>query len=168
MKPVTRLFLSATPLCFAAIAHAGEADFLKSLDGNWSGKGTVKVRVNSLPMTVSCKFSADTTERWLSLDGNCTGFLGFSRAIGAIIKSNGSTYSGSYVGAGTGPAGLNGKRAGNTLELGILWAKQVNGDRNAKMTIEKIGSDGMRLSTIDTDPRTGKSVVTSEINLRRS
>ena len=167
MKPVTRLFLSASALCFAAIAHAGEADFLKSLDGNWSGKGTVKVRVNSLPMTVSCKFSADTTERSLSLDGNCTGFLGFSRAIGAIIKSNGSTYSGSYVGAGTGPAGLNGKRAGNTLELGILWAKKVNGDRNAKMTIEKIGSDGMRLSTIDIDPRTGKSVVTSEINLRR-
>jgi hypothetical protein len=168
MKPVTRLFLSASSLCLAAIAHAGEADFLKSLDGNWSGKGTVKVRVNSLPMTVSCKFSADTTERSLSLDGNCTGFLGFSRAIGAIIKSSGSTYSGSYVGAGTGPAALNGKRAGNTLELGILWAKKVNGDRNATMTIEKIGSDGMRLSTIDTDPRTGKSVVTSEINLRRS
>ena len=168
MKPVTGFFLLIAALCFAAIAHAGEADFLKSLDGNWSGKGTVKVRVNSLPMTVSCKFSADTTERSLSLDGNCTGFMGFSRAIGAIIRSNGSTYSGSYVGAGTGPAGLNGKRAGNTLELGILWAKKVNGDRNAKMTIEKIGSDGMRLSTIDIDLKTGKSVVTSEINLRRS
>ena len=167
MKPVTGFFLLIAALCFAAIAHAGEADFLKSLDGNWSGKGTVKVRVNSLPMTVSCKFSADTTERSLSLDGNCTGFMGFSRAIGAIIRSNGSTYSGSYVGAGTGPAGLDGKRAGNTLELGILWAKKVNGDRNAKMTIEKIGSDGMRLSTIDIDPKTGKSVVTSEINLRR-
>ena len=84
-----------------------------------------------------------------------------------MIKSNGSTYSGAYVGAGTGPARLNGKRAGNTLELGILWAKPVNGDRNAEMTIEKIGSDGMRLSTIDIDPKTGKSVVTSEINLRR-
>jgi hypothetical protein len=167
MKPFARLFLSVTVLCFGAIAHAGDADLLKSLDGNWSGKGTVKVRVNSLPMTVSCKFSADTTERSLSLNGNCTGFMGFSRAVGASLKLDGSAYTGTYIGGGTGPAGLNGKRAGNTLELGILWAKPVNGDRNAKMRIEKIGSDGMRLSTIDIDPKTGKSVVTSEINLRR-
>ena len=62
MKPFARVFLSAAVLCFGAVAHAGDADFLKSLDGNWSGKGTVKVRVNSLPMTVSCKCSADATE----------------------------------------------------------------------------------------------------------
>ena len=36
------------------------------------------------------------------------------------------------------------------------------------MTIEKIGSNGMRLTTVDTDPKTGKSVVTSQIDLQRS
>ena len=68
------------------------------------------------------------------------------------------TYSGSYVGAGTGIAGLNGKRSGNAINLAIRWAKEVNGDRSARMTIEKIGSDGMRLTTVDTDPRTGKAL----------
>ena len=167
MRSGTRLFLATSVLSFGAVAHAGEAEFLESLDGNWSGKGTVKVRVNSSPMNVSCKFSSDATGSSLSLDGNCTGLMGFSRAIGAVIKTNGSTYSGSYVGAGTGTAGLKGKRAGNAINLGIRWAKEVNGDRSARMTIEKIGSNGMRLITVDTDLKTGKSVVTSQINLRR-
>jgi hypothetical protein len=35
------------------------------------------------------------------------------------------------------------------------------------MTIEKVGAQGMRPTTIDTDPKTGKSVVTSRIDLRR-
>jgi len=56
---------------------------------------------------------------------------------------------------------------GNAIKLAIRWAKEVNGDRSASMTIEKVGSDGMRLTTVDTDPRTGKNVVTSQINLRR-
>jgi hypothetical protein len=167
MKPAVRLFLAASVLSFGTAAHAGEADFLKSLEGGWSGKGTVRVRVNSSPMNVSCEFSSDTTGSSLSLDGSCTGFMGFSRAIGAVITTNGSTYSGSYVGAGTGTAGLNGMRSGNAIKLDIHWAKKVNGDRDAKMTIEKIGSNGMRLTTVDTDPITGKSVVTSLIYLRR-
>ena len=79
-----------------------------------------------------------------------------------------STYSGSYVGAGTGTAGLTGKRSGNAINLGIRWAKEVNGDRTARLTVEKVGENGMRLTTVDNDPKTGKNVITSQINLRRS
>jgi hypothetical protein len=165
---IMRLFLATAMLSYGAFAHAGEAEFLKSMDGSWTGEGTARIRVNSFPMSVSCKFSSDSTESSLSLQGRCTGFLGFSRAIGAVIKSNGTTYRGSYVGAGTGTAGLSGKRSDNSLELTIRWAKMVNGDRSAKMTIEKVGSNGMRLITVDNDPKTGKSVVTSEITLRRA
>jgi hypothetical protein len=35
------------------------------------------------------------------------------------------------------------------------------------MTIEKVGDSGMRLTTVDTDPKTGESIVTSRIDLRR-
>jgi hypothetical protein len=35
------------------------------------------------------------------------------------------------------------------------------------MTVEKIGDNGMRLTTTDTDLKTGKSVVTSRIELKR-
>ena len=164
---IARLFLAAAVLSHGAVAHAGEAEFLESMDGNWSGDGTIKVRANSSPMNITCKFASDTTDTSLSLDGKCTGLMGLSRAIGATIRTSGTAYRGTYRGAGTGVAGLNGKRSGNVIRLAIRWAKEVNGDRRARMTIEKIGSNGMRLTTIDTDPKTGKSIVTSQINLRR-
>src|SRR5688572_17029596 len=161
--------LVAASMLFAASgAHASEAAFLNSLDGNWSGKGTVKVRTNSSPINVTCKFASDATESSLSLDGNCRGMVIVSRAIGADLKVKGSKYSGSYVGAGTGTAGLHGSRSGNAINLGIRWAKDVNGDRKAQMTVEKVGENGMTLTTVDVDPESGKSVVTSQINLRRS
>ncbi len=52
-------------------------------------------------------------------------------------------------------------------EIGMASTRD-DGDRSARLTIEKIGSDGMRLTTVDTDPKTGKSVVTSQIDLQRS
>jgi len=165
LKPAV---IAAAMLFAASAAHSDEAAFLNSLDGNWSGKGTVKVRTNSSPINVTCKFDSDATESSLSLDGNCRGMVIVSRAIGADLKVKGSKYSGSYVGAGTGTAGLAGSRSGNAINLGIRWAKEVNGDRNARMTVEKVGENGMRLTTVDVDPETGKSVVTSQINLRRS
>ncbi len=61
-----------------------------------------------------------------------------------------------------------GKRAGNTINFGITWVKEVNGDRRAQMTIERIGDTGIRLTTVDTDPKTGKSIVTGRIDLRRT
>ncbi len=160
--------ITSLTLLSSGAAHADEAPFLKSLAGNWSGKGTVKVRVNAPTINVTCRFKSDTSAASLALDGKCTSLAIFSRAISADLKASGSRYSGSYVGAGTGTAGLRGQRAGDTINLGITWAKEVNGDRKAQMTIEKVGASGMRLTTIDTDPKTGKPVVTSRIDLRRS
>ena len=162
-----RLLLATLVLSFSSDAWAQETDFLESLAGTWSGKGMVKVRINASPMTVKCKFASDTTASSLALDGRCTGMLVFSRVIGAHLTTDGATYTGSYIGAGTGPASLTGKRSGDTIALGIQWAKDVNGDREAQMKIEKIGENGMRLTTVDTDPKTGKSVLTSQIDLSR-
>lgn len=158
---------SAMILASASVAKADESAFLQSMAGSWNGKGTVKVRANSPTLNVTCRFTSDTTPQSLSLDGKCTSLAVFSRAIGANLKAKGSQYAGSYVGAGTGTAGLGGKRAGNTINLGITWAKEVNGDRRAQLTIEKLGDSGMRLTTVDTDPKTGKSIITSRIDLRR-
>ena len=114
-------------------------------------------------MNVTCKFKSNTTTSSIALDGRCTSLAVFSRAITADLKTNGSAYSGSYVGAGTGAAGLNGTRVGDAIKLDVKWAKAVNGDRRALLTIEKIGSSGMRLTTVDADPATGRSIVTSQI-----
>lgn len=154
-------------LASGSVAHAEDPVFLKSIAGSWSGKGTVKVRANSAPINVTCSFTSATTPQSLSLDGRCTSLAIFSRAISADLKASGTRYAGSYVGAGTGTAGLGGQRAGDKIDLGITWAKEVNGDRRAQMTIEKIGDSGMRLTTVDTDPATCQSIVTSRIDLRR-
>lgn len=160
---------AASALVFASgsFAHADETAFLKSIAGSWNGEGTVKVRANSPTINVTCQFTSDTTPQSLSLGGKCTSLAIFSRNISADLKATGSQYAGSYVGAGTGTAGLDGQRDGDTINFGITWAKEVNGDRRAQMTIEKVGDSGMRLTTVDTDPKTGESIVTSRIDLRR-
>jgi hypothetical protein len=160
--------MAASALLAASAAQAGEADFLESLAGNWTGKGTVKVRTDASPVSVTCRFSSDSSANSLSLDGNCRGMVVVSRAISADLKANGRKYSGSYVGAGTGTARLSGSRKGNALNLGISWAREVNGDRQARMKVEKVGENGMKLTTLDIDPKSGKNVVTSQIDLRRS
>jgi hypothetical protein len=103
----------------------------------------------------------------LSLDGNCRGLVMVTRAISADLRSNGTKYTGTYVGSRSGPAQLAGSRSGNAINLGIRWAKDVNGDRKAQLTLEKTSGNGMRLTVTDVDPKTGKSVVTSRIDLRR-
>jgi hypothetical protein len=164
---IARSLVVAAALCLGGAAHAADAEFLKSLEGNWAGKGSVKVNADSSPVGVNCKFASDTTDNSMSLDGKCTGLIVVSRAIGADIKTDGKSYRGTYVGSSTGPAGLSGKRSGDALNLGIRWASEVNGDRSAKLRLEKVGDNGMRLTTTDTDPATGESIVISEINLRR-
>ena len=149
-------------------AHANDGEFLGSLEGNWAGKGTVKVRTNSDPINVNCTLSTDTSDTSLSLDGKCRGLVIVSRAISADLTASGTSYKGSYTGAGTGVAGLSGTRSGDAINLGIRWAKEVNGDRTAQMTVEKVGENGLRLTTVDEDPTSGERVVTSRIDLRRT
>ena len=159
--------MAVSALLAATALQASEAAFLEGLAGNWTGKGTVRVRADSSPITVNCKFNSDATASSLSLAGNCRGLVIVSRAIRADLKANGEKYAGSYVGSRSGTAGLSGTRNGNAINLGIRWAREVNGDRKALMTLEKIGENGMKLTTVDVDPKTGKNVVTSQINLSR-
>ena len=167
MRPMVQLILAGSLLA-AGSAHADDADFLRSFQGNFAGKGTVKVTAQAPTVNVSCTFKSGATATSLSLDGNCRGLVLVTRAISADLKSSGKGYSGVYIGSRTGPAQLNGKRSGNALNLAIRWAKEVNGDRTARLTVEKTGGDGMRLTVTDADPKTGKTVVTSRIDLKRT
>ena len=160
--------LLATALCVAVSpATADDAAFLASFKGSWSGKGSFRITTGSSPMPVSCAFDAETSATSLPLDGKCRGMVVISRRIGVMLETDGNGVSGSYVGSTTGPAGLSGRREGSAFALSIRWAKAVNGDREARMTVEKVGENGMRLVTTDVDPRTGRAVVTGEIMLSR-
>ncbi|MER9724450.1 hypothetical protein NKJ33_18520 [Mesorhizobium sp. M0155] len=167
MKSFARFLLAGCLLTASAAAHADEANFLSSLQGNFSGKGTVKVTTDAPTMNVSCTFNSDATSSSLSLDGNCRGLVVVTRAISANLKARGTKYTGVYVGSRTGPAQLAGSRSGNAIRLGIRGAAEVNGDRKARLTVEKTSGDGMRLTVTDVDPKTGNNVVTSRIDLKR-
>ncbi|MBB3236611.1 hypothetical protein [Phyllobacterium endophyticum] len=150
-------------------SRANEGVFLRSLAGAWAGTGTVKVRTDARPIKVRCRFESTANTSSLDLNGKCTGLILISRAINSHLVSGGhSRYTGTYTGAGTGVAGLMGTRRGDAIYLEVRWAKNVNGDRSAQMILQKIGDDGLKLSTKDVDPKSGKLVTTSEINLRRS
>ncbi|MBN9217540.1 MAG: hypothetical protein J0I79_06260 [Mesorhizobium sp.] len=168
MMSPARFVLAGCLLFAASSAHADESKFLQSFQGNFAGKGTVQVTTQAPTVSVSCTFKSDATSSSLSLDGKCTGLVLVSRAISARLKTSGSKYSGVYIGSRTGPAQLNGSRSGNAINLAIRWAKVVNGDRSAQLTVEKKGANGIVLTVTDRDPKTGKNVVTSRIDLKRT
>jgi hypothetical protein len=168
MKSFARFLLAGCLMAASGSAHADEADFLSSLQGDFAGKGTVQVTTDVPNVGVSCSFKSNATSTSLSLDGNCRGLVVVTRAISANLKVTGAKYSGVYVGSRTGPAQLNGSRSGNAINLGIRWATEVNGDLKAQLTVEKTSGNGMRLTVTDVDPKTGKSVVTSRIDLKRT
>lgn len=148
-------------------ASADERGFLQSLEGDWSGKGTVKPRFNVPAVNLTCTFQTRAQGLALSMNGSCTGLVLVRRSIGANLRAEGVRYNGTYIGPAGGRSALSGRRQGDAIRLAIRWAREVNGDRNADMVIRRIGGNVLKLSTHDLDPRTGKSVVTSEINLRR-
>ncbi|WP_411034054.1 hypothetical protein [Shinella sp. BYT-45] len=148
-------------------AQASEEQFLNTLEGQYEGQGRVRLRTDKAPIDVSCTFNSETSSGSLSLNGRCRGLLVVSRAVGADLQIKGNTYRGSYLGAGSGPASLSGKRKGNTLNLTIRWAKEINGDRRANLSVAKVGDSGLTLTTTDKDPASGKTIVTSEIVLQR-
>lgn len=169
MKAFARLMIAAgLPFLSGGVAHADDSRFLAGFEGKFAGKGTVKVTADAPTVNVTCDFKSNTTASSLALDGRCRGLILVTRDISASLKVNGTRYSGTYIGSRTGPARLNGKRSGNAINLVIKWARPVNGDSQAQLIVEKRGQDGMRLKVIDLDPKTGKSIVTSQIDLRRT
>ncbi|WP_214470750.1 hypothetical protein [Mesorhizobium sp. dw_380] len=168
MKSFAPLLLAGCLSIAAGIAHADEANFLQSFKGNFAGQGILKVTTEAPTVNVSCTFKSNATSTSLSLDGNCRGLIVMTRAVSADLKVTGAKYSGTYIGSRTGPARLNGSRSGNAINLGIGWAKDVNGDRKARMTVEKRGENQIRLTVTDTDLKTGKNVVLSRIDLQRT
>ena len=162
--------LIAAALLFGSLHHtalANESSFLKSIGGAWSGKGTVTMKIGSSPVNVTCKFDSKPDRAALSMSGQCRGLLVVRRAVSANIRASGEKYSGTYIGPSGRPSRLSGTRQGDTINFAVRWSREINGDRSAQMTIEKIGTRGLRLRTTDKDLKTGRNVVTSDIRLTR-
>ncbi|QRM55834.1 hypothetical protein [Sinorhizobium sp. BG8] len=167
MKSVLPVVTTIALLWSPSLSRADEGAFLQSLQGNLTGQGSVRLRTYMSPVKVSCVFDARARGLTLKLDGTCRGMLVVSREIGAELRYDGNGYRGFYTGSRSGKAVLTGARVGNSIDLTVHWAKKVNGDKAAQLVLQKVGNTGLKLTTIDRDPKTGKSVVTSDIDLRR-
>ncbi|OLP57969.1 hypothetical protein BJF93_14150 [Xaviernesmea oryzae] len=163
MTAAATLFLGLS----GAPAMAAEEDFLPSLAGRWSGGGTVTTRIGTPPVRVSCNFTSTANASALSLSGQCRGLLVVRRQVSADLNRQGGRYAGTYIGPSGRPAALSGGRKGDTLDFAVRWSREINGDRDARMTIRKTGAKGLVLRTLDRDPKTGRTVTTSEIRLTR-
>ncbi|MCV3737865.1 hypothetical protein OCK02_16795 [Rhizobium sp. TRM96647] len=159
-------FVSA--LAAAAPAAADENAFLRSLSGDWTGNGTVIMRIGRPAVSVDCRLRSDAGAASISMKGNCSALAFFRRAISAKLNARGARYSGIYIGPSGQPSALSGRRKGGTINLAVRWNRVVNGDRKAEMTIQKLGDNGLRLRTVDHNPSNGKTVVTSDIRLVRN
>ncbi|MCD4661289.1 hypothetical protein [Agrobacterium sp.] len=163
----TTIIAFAASLFTALPAVADESAFLSSLEATWTGKGTVITRIGAPAVNVNCTLNSDARQTALRMSGTCRGLLVVKRAIAADLAASGVRYSGTYTGPSGRPSALAGNRRGNAINLTVRWNRDINGDRVAAMIIEKVGNNGLRLRTTDKDGRTGKTVVTSDIQLVR-
>lgn len=158
-------------LVYAALgpvaAVASEADFLKSIEGNWSGGGTVLTKLGGSNVGVSCKMKSSANAANFAMDGSCRALVVVTRNFTARVKATGRSYSGTYVGVSGKPSTLQGSRNSNTINLNVTWAAVEYGDKKALMTIQRVGADGLRIQTVDQDPQSGKSIVTTDLKLKR-
>lgn len=167
MRAIFTAALICTPF-LASNAFASEQDFLKSIEGQWKGGGVVLTKIGGNKVNVSCNMKSDAGSASFSMNGTCRAMVVVTRSFNANVKASGVSYSGNYVGDSGKPSKLAGSRKGNTIDLDVTWANAIYGDNKARMTIEKVGEQGLRIRTIDKDPSSGKSIVTTQLDLRRS
>ncbi|WP_117196402.1 hypothetical protein [Rhizobium terrae] len=150
-----------------AFSMASEDDFLRSIEGQWTGGGEVLRKLGGEKVKVTCDMKSDANASSLSMDGSCRALVVISRSFKANVTASGASYSGNYTGISGKPSKLIGARAGDTIDLDVTWANEIYGDRKARMTIQKVGANGLRIRTIDQDPSSGKTIVTTDLDLRR-
>lgn len=156
-------FVVAASMMAAMPAHSSEAEFLKSLEGQWAGGGSIRLKPEQESVDVNCDLSSDALAERLSMDGNCSAMIIMSRAIGADLSVEGATYSGTYTGSPRGPASLSGNRSGDTVNLAVAWPET---GREASMQLSSSGNV-LQIVTTEAHPQTGEPVVTAQLSFER-
>lgn len=90
MNRITNVILLIAGLAWASPANAETAaDFLKSLEGNYSGRGTAIV-IGNKPQRIACKISNvyDANDTVLNVSGECAGTKGKSKINGGVSVLN--------------------------------------------------------------------------------
>lgn len=149
--------------------QAAERDFLNRFHGSFKGSGLVQRNAEEAPNKVSCTLTGQPSKSGISMAGKCGAFI-FSKEIRAELRYDPATgrYSGTYIGSSIGPAGLSGKRQGDSVVLTITWPKPVNGDTKAIMTIRNSGNGSLAITVTDRLAPGGPSARVTQLALNQS
>jgi hypothetical protein len=160
-------FYLAIALCGAfsiSAAHAAPTSFFEDLSGSWSGSGKAYVTKFG-EVSANCRLSVSGGDTQISMKGSC-GMLVFRQALGLTLKNaGGNRFTGIYTGSKTGPAKLEGTLQDDRLVLNIRWGGLVNGDRTAKMVLERTGPNSFAQTVVD--KVSGKTRSTSSFAFKR-
>lgn len=145
------------------------ASFLKSLEGDYSGRGTAII-LGDEPTKVSCKFKNAFDEGNISLKvtGECASTKG-KGAVNGTITANGQKLSGTFVSTRQGVklTQSNGTLSnGNLIISASLWDEQVGRLIKVRQSIRKTGS-GINAQFFTYDNASGKYESSGTMNLRK-
>jgi hypothetical protein len=145
-------------------ASAAPSSFFEDLSGNWSGSGKAYVTKFG-EVSAKCRLSVSGADTKVEMKGSC-GMLVFRQALGLTLKNaGGNRFTGTYTGSKTGPAKLEGILQDDRLVLNIRWGGLVNGDRTAKMVLERTGPNSFAQTVVD--QVSGKTRNTSRFAFKR-
>lgn len=144
----------------AAEQEAGrETDFLRSLEGRFSGNGTLQ-SAGGGRRSLKCRFDGDQQGARLSLGGSCRTALIFSTAIRIELRHDPATgrYAGSFRESTGTVADLGGRRQGERLTLAFTeTAESVRPNPPATLTITR-RQGGIALTLRGSKPGQGQNL----------
>ena len=160
------LLVLAQPSMAEPEAGPGEAGFLSSLEGRFSGSGTLQ-NAGGTSRTLTCRFDGDQEGSRLSLDGSCSTAAIFSATIRIELRHDPQTgrYAGSFRESTGTVANLSGRRQGQRLTLAFNeTADSVRPNPPATLTISR-QQGGVALTLRGSQPGKGQNL---DLSLREN
>lgn len=155
----TALLMLAQPGATQQGADSGEASFLSSLEGRFSGNGTLQ-NAGGSSRALKCQFNGDQEGARLSLDGSCSTAAIFSATIRIELRHDSKTgrYAGTFQESTGTVARLSGSRQGQRLTLAFNeTAESVRPNPPATLTISRQQS-GVALTLRGSQPGKGQNL----------
>lgn len=160
------LLVLAQPSIAEQEAGSSEASFLNSLEGRFSGNGTLQ-NARGTSRSLKCQFDGDQQGSRLSLDGSCSTAAIFSTSIKIELRHDPKTgrYAGTFKESTGTVANLSGTRQGQRLTLAFNeTAESVRPNPPATLTISR-QQDGVALTLRGSQPGQGQNL---DLSLREN
>lgn len=160
------LLVLAQPGLAEQEADTGETGFLSSLEGRFSGNGTLQ-NAGGSSRSLKCQFNGDQEGARLSLDGSCSTAAVFSATIRIELRHDPKTgrYAGTFKESTGTVANLSGRRQGQRLTLAFNeTAESVRPNPPATLTISRQQS-GVALTLRGSQPGKGQNL---DLSLREN